>query len=114
MMRLICAAVVALAAGPAWSEDAGQLVYQTNCAACHQATGQGIKGAFPPLAGSAVVKGAVKALAAVVVNGRGAMPRFGGQLSDSQIAAALTYIRHSWGNSASAVTPAAVAAARAP
>jgi mono/diheme cytochrome c family protein len=113
-MRLICAAVAALAAGSAWSEDAGQVVYQANCAACHQATGQGIKGAFPPLAASAVVKGDAKAVAAVVVNGRGAMPSFGRQLTNSQIAAVLTYIRHSWGNSASMVTPAAVAAARAP
>jgi cytochrome c6 len=100
-------------AAPVLAEDAGQSQFLASCSACHQPTGVGIRGAFPPLAGSAFVQGDVGAVAGRVLNGRGGMPRFQGDLSDQQIAAILTYVRAAWGNHASAVTPAQVAAARA-
>ncbi len=79
-------------------------------------------GAFPPLAKNAYVTGDPKKVigtllnglnGAVSVNGKtynGAMPAWKGQLSNAEIAAVITYIRSSWGNKASAVTEAQVAA----
>ena len=104
----------------------GQQVFQ-RCAVCHQANGQGVPGSFPPLAGSEWATAANAALpirvvlhglqGAVTVKGQkfnGAMPAYGTMqpMSDSDVAAVLTYVRSSWGNAASAVTPAEVAAER--
>ncbi|MBS1189090.1 MAG: cytochrome c oxidase subunit [Rhodocyclaceae bacterium] len=78
----------------------GQKVYQANCVACHQANGQGLPPAFPPLDGSKVVTGPVEGHLTVVFNGRPgtAMQAFGKQLSDVDIAAVITYERNSWNN----------------
>ena len=101
----------------------GDALYGSNCASCHQATGQGLPGAFPPLAKNSVVTGDATKLAKIVLNGlngavtvsgktyNGSMPAFKGQLKNAEIAAVLTYIRSSWGNKASAVTESQVAAA---
>jgi cytochrome c oxidase cbb3-type subunit II len=98
------------------------------CVTCHQPTGLGMPVAFPPLAGSDWVKGNKERLikislyglsGEIAVNGVkfiGAMPPPGtppGSLTDQQIADVLTFVRNSWGNSASAVTPDEVAAVRA-
>jgi mono/diheme cytochrome c family protein len=100
----------------------GAKVYQTNCSSCHQVNGEGTPGAFPPLAGNQVVSGDPAKLihivkfglsGAVTVDGKtfnGMMPAWGTQLSNADIAAALTYVRSSWGNKASAITEAQVAA----
>jgi mono/diheme cytochrome c family protein len=115
-------AVVAVAAAPVARAQQGQSRYAT-CAACHQATGRGIPGAFPPLAGSEFATGAPEIPVRIVllglqgpltVNGQrynSVMPPHG-NLSDADIAATLTYVRSQWGNSASAVTAAQVTAAR--
>lgn len=91
----------------------GQEVYAANCVACHQATGKGMPGAFPALDGSPVVNGPRADQVKVVVNGRKGMPSFK-QLSDTEIAAAITYTRNSWSNKAqeNIVQPAEVLAAR--
>ncbi len=83
-----------------------------NCSACHQEDGKGIPGAFPALAGDKFVVGAASGPIGVVLNGRAGMPTFKADLTDEQIAAALTHVRMSWGNAAPAVTPAEVAALR--
>jgi mono/diheme cytochrome c family protein len=100
----------------------GAKVYQTNCSSCHQVNGEGTPGAFPPLAGNPVVTGdATKVIhivkyglsGAVTVGGKtfnGMMPAWGTQLSNADIAAAITYVRSAWGNKAPAVTEAQVAA----
>ena len=100
----------------------GKGVYDKVCVACHQPTGQGIPGAFPPLAKSdylnkdanRAIKGVVKGLSgAITVNGKkfnGAMPAQA--LSDQQIADAFTYVYASWGNNKTVVTPAMVKAQR--
>lgn len=102
----------------------GGALFATLCAACHQASGQGLPGVFPPLAGSAWVRGKDTTAAAILLHGingqltvkgnvyDGAMPAFGSQLDNEQIAAVLSYIRSQWGNAASAVTAETVAAAR--
>jgi len=78
----------------------GEKVYAANCVACHQANGQGIKGTFPGLDGSKMVIGPKSAPIDLVLNGKAgtAMAAFGKQLSDTDIAAAITYTRNSWGN----------------
>jgi cytochrome c oxidase subunit 2 len=91
----------------------GAQVYSANCAACHQATGQGVPPAFPPLAGSKVVQGAKEAQILLVLNGKQgtAMAPFK-QLSDTDIAAVVTYTRNSWGNKADEAQPAEIKTAR--
>ena len=93
--------------------DGGEL-YARTCASCHQADGSGIDGVFPALAGNPFVTtddptGAI----ATVLNGRAGMPRWGGELSDAQIAAILSYVRSSLGdNDARDVTAEEVAELR--
>jgi mono/diheme cytochrome c family protein len=113
MNRLCLAFAFALAAAPAVAQPDGQGVFTTNCQACHQAAGTGIKGAFPALAGDPFVTGPPTGPIARVLTGKGGMPGFASQLSDAEIAAAISYVRSAWGNHAPAVTPALVAAERA-
>jgi glucose/arabinose dehydrogenase/mono/diheme cytochrome c family protein len=77
------------------------------CAACHQDEGQGMKGLAPALAGSAWVNGSSEAVVRIVLNGKVdqlAMPALN-TLDDEMIAAILTYVRKSWGNDASPISP---------
>ncbi len=102
----------------------GQQVYMANCAACHQPDGKGLRGAFPPLAGSDYLAGDRKTVLGaamfglsgpITVNGEqynGVMPSFA-HLANEDLAAALTYILSSWGNDYAAVGVAEVAALRA-
>ena len=90
----------------------GQTIFAQNCAACHQLTGKGIPGAFPALAGSKLAIGPQAGPVDRVLNGHGGMPSFKASLSDSQIAAVLTYVRSSFGNHAAKITPEFVAKAR--
>jgi len=102
----------------------GAALFSSLCVACHQASGQGLPGVFPPLAASEWVQGKDRTAASILLHGingpltvkgnvyNGAMPAFGGQLSDEQIAAVLSHVRSQWGNTASAVTAETVAAAR--
>ena len=78
----------------------GEVVYKANCLACHQANGQGIKGVFPAIDGSplANLKENIPAHIHQVIYGKGMMPAFGEQLSDSDIAAVVTFVRNNWGN----------------
>ena len=108
--------------GPAVAPDPkviGKRLFSQNCAVCHQGSGMGVAGQFPPLVASEwVVGGAwvgdnhlVKILLAgmqgpVQVKGNtynNAMPPWS-QLKDDQIAAILTYIRSEWGNAAVPIT----------
>jgi cytochrome c oxidase subunit 2 len=94
----------------------GEKVYAANCIACHQANGMGVPPAFPALAGSKLVAGPKTDNIALVLNGKQgtAMQAFGKQLSDTDIAAVITYIRNAWTNKAAEglVQPAEVKAAR--
>ena len=95
----------ASAATKEWSKEdlmaKGEAVYNTSCAACHQATGAGIPGVFPALIGSPLTVGdTVDGHIDVVMNGKAgtAMQAFGAQLSDADLAAVITYERNAWGN----------------
>jgi len=102
----------------------GAEVFAT-CTACHQATGLGLPGAFPPLAGSEWVVGKPEVPIAIVLHGmqgeitvKGAkydqmMMPWGAMFTDQEVANVVTYIRSQWGNNAPAVTAAQVTAMRA-
>ena len=100
-------------AGPSGAEPLdGAALFKQNCAACHQPQGQGVAGAFPALSASAFVQGDPKALAYVLLNGRGGMPNFREDMTNAQIAAVLSYVRSSWGNHAPPLDAATVAGAQ--
>jgi cytochrome c oxidase subunit II len=94
----------------------GEKIYAANCVACHQANGKGVPNVFPALDGSKVVNGPLAENLAIVLNGKTgtAMQAFGKQLSATDIAAVVTYLRSAWSNKASQnlVQPAEVVAAR--
>jgi mono/diheme cytochrome c family protein len=101
----------------------GKVVFTNLCASCHQATGLGVPGAFPPLAGSSWVTGDERTVARILLRGisgpidvngvvyNGVMPAFG-TLKDEELAAVGTYIRAGFGNSAGAVDVGTIKAVR--
>jgi mono/diheme cytochrome c family protein len=117
----------AVAAAPPDPKVVGKRLYSQNCIVCHQATGLGVAGQFPPLAGSewvlSVAPHAENQLVLLMLNGHqgpmtvkgqsfnNAMPQWK-QLADDQLSAILTYIRSDWGNNAPAIDPAFVAQIR--
>ncbi|WP_426115861.1 c-type cytochrome [Massilia sp. PWRC2] len=94
----------------------GADLYAANCVACHQASGAGLAGAFPPLAGSEWVAGPDNILANILLHGitgrltvrgatyNGAMPSFKDKFDDREIAAVLSHIRANFGNTAPQVS----------
>jgi len=100
----------------------GKRVYEANCQACHQPSGQGIPGAFPPLAKSdylnkdpmlgvsAIVSGLSGAIKVNGVNYNGVMPAM--RLNDNDIANVITFILSSWGNEGGVVSAESVANSR--
>ena len=116
-------AMIALALqGYSQNADKGKKVYNQVCVACHQATGLGIPGAFPPLAKSdylnkdvnRAIKGVVKGLKGpITVNGKKYNTEMPAQaLNDQQVADVMTYVYASWGNNKTVVTTAMVKAQR--
>lgn len=109
---------------PAPAEVSGEALFGVQCAACHQANGQGVAGVFPPLVGSEWVtrdpETPVRILlwginGEIVVGGEryeGNMPAFG-HLTDEEIAKLVSYVRTSWENEASEVDAALVGEVRA-
>jgi cytochrome c oxidase subunit II len=96
------------------AKEHGEKVYAANCVACHQLTGKGMPPAFPALSGSKVVQGPLDAQIGVLLNGRPgtAMQSFA-RLSDTDLAAVITYTKNSWDNSAGKVAqPSDIKAAR--
>jgi len=106
----------------------GKRVFTAICAACHQLSGQGIPGVYPPLAGSEWAQGSEERIIRIVLLGlngpinveghdfNNAMASLGtgpGSLKDEQIANVLTYVRQEWGNNAPEVKAETVARIRA-
>ncbi len=103
--------------------SAGAPVYQQNCAACHQANGEGLAGTFPELKGADFLKGTKADVIKVALNGSkdpitvngttysGGMMSIN-EISDKDGAAVVNYILNSWGNNLGTVTEAEVAASR--
>lgn len=129
-LALLSAAPHTLAQDAANADDLaqGQQVYQQVCFACHQPTGLGLPGMFPPLASSDWVSAAKPdrlirmvlhgLTGPIQINGQPfttpapIMPPQGALLGDPQIAAVLSYVRHSFGKGASRVTADQVKAVR--
>ncbi len=94
--------IAAEAAAKSWSMDdlmaKGKEVYDAKCAMCHQPGGEGLA-TFPALKGSVVAtQGPADDHARLVIAGKNAMPAFGDQLTDAELAAVVTYERNAWGN----------------
>jgi mono/diheme cytochrome c family protein len=113
--------------GPAVMTPAerGKKVFGANCAQCHQTTGLGVPGQYPPLAGSEYVNGGTRRLGMIVLKGlqgplvvkgvsfgSAVMQPWEKTLTDAKIADVLTYIRQEWGNSAGPVTSDQIAGLR--
>ncbi len=134
--RIFLAAVLFIWGGAALADDlsnerlpkqgleAGQAVYNANCAACHQPDGKGLTGAFPPLAGAdylkahtpqeiarLVLQGIVGEITVNGVKFNNAMPAQS-HLSDAEIASVLNYVYASWGNPGAKLTAKEVTAIR--
>jgi mono/diheme cytochrome c family protein len=129
----LCAALIAIAAvlsvyggatQIASAASDGKALFETNCSTCHGSSGKGQPGVFPPLAGNTDETAKdPSTVIGIVLNGlnvpktimgkqySGGMPSWS-QLSDADIAAILTYVRHSWGNNAAPVSEKQVAAVR--
>ncbi len=93
----------------------GEKVYGTICAACHQPTGMGNPPTYPALKGSKIATGPIGEHVNTVFNGHPgtAMQAFKNQLSDTDIAAVVTYERNAWGNNTNTmVQPASIKALR--
>jgi mono/diheme cytochrome c family protein len=122
-VQIVSTSAPTAAAPPSWAA-LGEQVYGNKCAACHQLTGQGLPGVFPPLKSSAVVTAAdpaehirtvLRGLTGKTIGGVAyatAMPAFADQLTDDEVAAVLSYERSSWGNQAPPVKPDDVKTAR--
>jgi len=119
------APAAAAAAAPAGAPD-GATIY-LRCAACHQPTGLGLPGTYPPLAGSEIANGPAATPIRIVLRGlqgpitvhgtpfNSVMPAYGTgvEMSDAEVAAVLSYVRSQWGNTGGPVTADQVAAERA-
>lgn len=100
-------------AGSAVLSAVGQSIYGSKCASCHKASGQGMSGVFPALAGNKDVNASdPSAILSTIAHGRNMMPSWKGQLSAGDIAAVVTYIRTAWGNKGAPVSEADVAAVK--
>jgi len=125
-VQISCAAAALAAEGSDTLEarmQRGRDLYVRNCFACHQINGQGIPGAFPPLAKSdylaADVERSIRAVceglsSEIMVNGRkynGVMPP--SVLDDAEVADVFTFVLNSWGNPGGTVTPDTVKTVRA-
>jgi mono/diheme cytochrome c family protein len=105
--------------------ERGKKIFSANCATCHQMTGLGVAGQYPPLAGSEIVNGGSRLPAMIVLKGLTGPVTVKGQqfgsavmqpwektLTDQRIADVLTYIRQEWGNKGGPVSPEGVSALR--
>jgi cytochrome c6 len=104
MRKLLAVVLMGMGLSAGAEELNGKVVFGKNCAACHQAAGTGIPGAFPALKGNHFVQGEADAVIITVLKGRGGMPTFAESLNDAELSAALSYIRTGWGNKGGAVS----------
>lgn len=96
------------------TEPDGKAIFTANCQSCHQANGEGLPGAFPPLKGSPIVLGDdLEKYVDIIMNGYDARAEFGVmppvgtnmQFTEHEVAALINYERSSWGNNGKKVTP---------
>jgi len=102
----------------------GEQVYQQVCLSCHMVNGEGVTGAYPPLAGSEWLSKDNSVVIRIVLHGlmgeievkgkkyNNVMAAWGTQLNDAEVANVLTHVRTSWGNTLSPITAEEVAKVR--
>lgn len=92
----------------------GAALYVAHCQSCHQANGEGLPGAFPPLKGSSIVNGDnLELYIDIIMNGYDARPEYGPMaavgvnagFTEHEVSAIINYERTSWGNSGETVLP---------
>ena len=102
------------AAGAAKPAFDGKGIYAANCQSCHQESGEGLKGAYPPLKGSPVVNGEdLELYVDIIMNGYDPRPEYAAMaavgtnmnFTENEVAAIINYERSSWGNTGKKVTP---------
>lgn len=102
------------ASGSAKNDVDGKALFTANCQACHQANGEGLKGAFPSLKGSPIVNGEnLELYVDIIMNGYDARAEYGVMaavgtnmdFNEHQVAAIINYERSSWGNTGKKVSP---------
>jgi mono/diheme cytochrome c family protein len=121
----IAASSAAQVETPATPLDLGKKVYGQNCANCHQGSGMGQPGSYPPLVNSEYVLGSKERLAALLLKGvqgpltvggavysTAVMPAQEAILTPEKLANLMTYLRGSWGNKAGPVSTEEVTAAK--
>jgi mono/diheme cytochrome c family protein len=87
----------------------GKEVYTQECSRCHMVDGSGVEGVYPNLDRNPIVDlDSPEPTIDIVLRGREGMPAFAGQIPDHEIAAVITYIRQTWSNHASSVSPSQV------
>jgi cytochrome c oxidase subunit II len=91
------------AAGKTWTQDdliaRGEQVYNSSCASCHQANGEGVPGTFPAIAGSPIATGPIERHIEVVMKGGGTMmPPFADTLDAVDLAAVISFQRNAFEN----------------
>lgn len=110
--KIPVATVAGTAGGTSATELDGELLYVNNCQACHQANGEGLAGAFPPLKGSSVVlDDNIELYVTIIMRGYDAKPGFAvmnavgvdNGLSPEEVTAIMNHERTSWGNDAKKV-----------
>jgi mono/diheme cytochrome c family protein len=110
-------------AKPVVTNEAGKKVYDQYCVVCHQASGEGVPNAFPPIVQTEYVSGDTERLIGIILNGLTGEIEVNGEvyngvmlahnfLSDAEVADVITYVRSNFGNEAPGVTAEEVAAVR--
>jgi len=103
-----------MAAGTVKPALDGKGIYSANCQSCHQESGEGLKGAYPPLKGSPVVNGEdLELYVDIIMNGYDPRPEYAAMaavgtnmnFTEAEVAAVINYERSSWGNTGKKVTP---------
>ncbi len=106
--------------------ERGRKIFSANCATCHQMTGLGVPGSYPPLAGAEYVNSGTRRLGMILLKGltgpikvkgqtfitSAQMAPWEGTLNDQKISDVLTFVRQEWGNTGGPVAPEAIAALR--
>jgi len=104
-MVVLGAATMSGCGGSSARVASGEKIYTEHCSTCHQPDGEGYAQVYPNLAGNPIVRLPDPAsVVTIVLHGRASMPGFATELSTSQVAEVVSYIRSAWGNDASGIT----------
>lgn len=87
-----------------FDQAAAATLYAEKCAACHQAKGEGMAGVYPAFPGNALVNGPADPLLKVILEGRGGMPSFLGDMTPEETALVTNHLRNEWSSQSDLIT----------